>query len=142
MLIVSHRMGNLLRGSWHVVLDTLEQATALLVRKAIARPRWSPHASDTELAEVEGHCAEVLQAAVRRREAVFCLTPHCVGVTRRLLKRFPCDVWFFWKGCKFLAMFVLAPRHEGDKYICMYDVAFSPAVTYLAAGSVYCLYSE
>ena len=64
MLLVVHRLGNLLRGSWHVVLDTLEQAASLLVRRAIARPRWSPHSPDTELAEVERHCLGVLHAAV------------------------------------------------------------------------------
>ena len=65
MLQVVHRLGNLLRGSWHVVLDTLEQAAGLLGRRAIARPRWSPQSPETELEEVEGHCREVLLAVVR-----------------------------------------------------------------------------
>lgn len=69
VLIVTHRLGNILRGSWHMVLDTLEQAAALLTRRAIARPRWSPSSlSQTELAEVERHCMGVLQAAVRGQE--------------------------------------------------------------------------
>lgn len=67
-----HRLGNLLRGSWHVVLDTLEQAAGLLVRRAIARPRWSPQAPETELLEVERHCNEVLLAAVRGGKGVYC----------------------------------------------------------------------
>lgn len=68
VVLLAHRLGNLLRGSWHVVLDTLEQAALLLARRAIARPRWSPQSSaaaDTELEEVERHCQEVLKAAVR-----------------------------------------------------------------------------
>lgn len=64
ILQITHRLGNLLRSSWHVVLDTLEQAVALLIRRAIARPKWTPHLPDTELAEVEQHCVEVLEAAV------------------------------------------------------------------------------
>lgn len=63
-----HRLGNLLRGSWHVVLDTLEQAAGLLGRRAIAPPRWSPQCPETELAEVERHCKDVLLAAVSDRK--------------------------------------------------------------------------
>ena len=48
-----------------MILDTLEQAVGLLIRRAIAKPKWSPHLLDTELEEVERHCEEVLEAAVR-----------------------------------------------------------------------------
>lgn len=66
LLQVAHRLGNLLRGSWHVVLDTLEQAATLLTRRAIARPRWSPNAlAEAELEAVEQHCLEVFEAGVR-----------------------------------------------------------------------------
>lgn len=92
VLQVVHRLGNLLRGSWHVVLDTLEQAAGLLGRKAIARPRWSPQSPEMELSEVERHCAEVLLAAVRemgfsscfdefsRRDRLLCTCDLCARV--------------------------------------------------------------
>ncbi|CAM9634277.1 unnamed protein product, partial [Ectocarpus sp. 13 AM-2016] len=73
VLQVVHRLGNLLRGCWHVVLDTLEQAASLLGRRAIARPRWSPQSPETELLEVERHCNEVLLAAERLVEFSTCL---------------------------------------------------------------------
>ncbi|CAM9691580.1 unnamed protein product, partial [Discosporangium mesarthrocarpum] len=63
MLRAAHRLGNLLRGSWHVFLDTLEQASTLLDLSPPPAPRSnSPRG---ELDAVEAHGAE-LRAALGR----------------------------------------------------------------------------
>lgn len=78
LLLVTHRLGNILRASWHVVVDTMEQAATLLTRRAIARPRWSPSSlAEAELAAVEQNCVDVFQAVVRHS----CLSWLIHGIT-------------------------------------------------------------